>query len=87
MIRFPRMHIAQSVANRILNVANGVGQSNKAPPSLPEPLPMGQALDQALTTPPQPMAMPDGGEDAMTTAAMEGTSPAAAAAVQGVIEE
>ena len=57
-IRFPRHHIATSVVNRILNVADGIepggvsGVQANAPP-LPDNLSsQSAALDMALHTPP-----------------------------------
>jgi len=36
-IRFPKMHIAQSVVNQILNVADGIPARTQAAPTLPPP--------------------------------------------------
>lgn len=53
MIRFPKLHIATSVINRILNAADGVGAFNPInAPSMPEQNPNGPLLDQQLNTPP-----------------------------------
>lgn len=60
-IRFPKMHIAESVSNRILNLADdmragGFMQPKLAEPSMPElpPAPTleGAQLDAQLATPP-----------------------------------
>lgn len=66
MIKFPRMHIATSVVNRILNAADEIERSRPqaaqepvaAPiaPTVPDPSVEGAALDSALQT--QPPAMP-----------------------------
>ena len=59
MIRFPKMHIAQSVVNRILNVAEDIDHQRTSEP-LPPPMVSpeavalkGAALDTQLFTPPQ----------------------------------
>lgn len=62
-INFPSMHIAASVANRILNVADEVGRATPATPAapvpvappVPDPAPQGEALNQQLATPIAPM--------------------------------
>jgi hypothetical protein len=92
MLKFPRMHIAQSVVNRIINIANQVQPSSEpAPidliPNVPDPTAQGAAIDAAISTPPGAAAMPPGGEDAMLAASLEGASPAEAVAVQGVIDD
>lgn len=81
------MHIAQSVTNRILNIANKVQPQvspDRMPPSVPQPEAMGKAIDQALAQPPGAMAAPPGAEGIVTAAALEGASPAEALAIQGV---
>lgn len=66
-IRFPKMHIAASVANRILNLADDMRAGGFMPPPEPTPPPelppspvmAGAQLDQELATPPpQDMAAP-----------------------------
>jgi hypothetical protein len=62
MIKFPTVHIAESVINRILDVADSLPQgpqeSAGGEPSIP-PVGntglLGQALDEALVTPPPPL--------------------------------
>lgn len=75
MLRFPRMHVAQSVVNRIINTAQGVQQNMLPPPSIPS-MPdvagQGAALDQAMQTPPQGAALPPGGEGAIVQSTLEG---------------
>lgn len=64
MIKFPRLHIAQSVTNRILNVArdvesSGLGSKASTPsptPPVPDPGPMGAQVDAALAVPTSPVA-------------------------------
>lgn len=60
MIRFPKMHIAESVANRLLNFASGLDSGGVARPSIPEPNPAGAELDARLTAPTEGAA-PDAG--------------------------
>lgn len=64
MIKFPRLHIAQSVTNRILNVArdvesSGLGSMASTPsptPPVPDPEPMGAQVEAALSQPTAPVA-------------------------------
>lgn len=52
-MRFPRLHIAESVVNRILNVSESLQdqQPTTVPPVLPDPNVAGAAIDEALGTP------------------------------------
>lgn len=53
-IRFPRMHIADSVVNRILNAADGLGITPRPSPTPDVPLgdePLGAAIERASTEP------------------------------------
>lgn len=54
MIKFPRVHIAKSVVNRILNMADGM-PNNAAPkpmaPRVPDTMAQGANLDAALSSP------------------------------------
>lgn len=65
MIRFPELHIATSVVNRILNANRDILKAQAAPvgsavPSVPDSAPLGAALDGAIAEP---------------TAAVAGTDP------------
>lgn len=60
MIRFPKMHIAESVANRLLNFAEGVESGAFSIPSIPEPNPTGVELETRLRTPPSGAAPDEG---------------------------
>lgn len=65
MIRFPKMHVAKSTVNRILNVADEINAGRMAAatidiPSLPSEDPKGKALDIATNTPVDPVAAPPG---------------------------
>jgi hypothetical protein len=61
MIKFPKMHIAASTVNRILNVADGLKARPRAltatvAPSVPDPALQGAQLDQALQQPVPPVS-------------------------------
>lgn len=64
-IRFPKMHIAKSVSNRIMNIADEI-DTNIAPmpsiesPSLPETDPKGASIDLANNTPIDEVSAPEG---------------------------
>lgn len=67
MIKFPQLHIAESVTNRILNIADGLpDRGSRAsvptpPPSVPETRDQGAAIDAALVQP-LPAELPGIGE-------------------------
>ena len=81
-IRFPKMNVAQSTVNRILNVAAGM-PAPPVDPSVPPPLPdvrsESNALDAQLTTPPVPVELPAGADGAVVDAALTGESLSIAA--------
>jgi hypothetical protein len=60
LIKFPRVHIAQSVVNRILNTreeleggsSTGGGALDIPPPVVPDPALEGALLDQRVNEPP-----------------------------------
>jgi hypothetical protein len=60
MIKFPRVHLAQSVVNRILNTRDELQRSSSAPapptptppPVVPDPTLEGAELDNNLAEPP-----------------------------------
>lgn len=57
-LRFPKMHIADSVVNRILNASDEieVAVAPAMPPSIPaDPAEQGAVIDEALQTPVAPM--------------------------------
>ena len=81
-IRFPRMHLAASVSNRILNIADGVPNGNPrfvVPPVLPDVQAESEALTVALETPPEPTELPAGADGAVVGAALGGQDLATAA--------
>lgn len=87
MIRFPRMHIAASVQNRILNMADNLAaQSPTGQRHMPQPPPIGKALDMALAQPVGPMAAPVEAEAVAATASGTGGSAAEALAGQAITE-
>ena len=77
MIRFPKIHIAESVSNRILNIADGM--PSPAPVVLPSPVMPdveleSDALNAQVMTPPEPTPMPEGSDGAVVDAALNGDS-------------
>jgi len=88
MIPFPKMHIAQSVINRVVNALNdkespiGLSAVEMAqPPVVPNPAPEGVQIDQGTMTPAPPAtAPPDVNPDVVTSSAL-GESPLAGALV------
>jgi len=89
MIPFPKMHVAQSVLNRVMNTLEG----NQAlampmePPVVPDPSVMGQQIDTAAATPPAPAALPPGtegeGNAGMLESSVMGGSPFSGALIGG----
>ena len=80
-IRFPRMHMAASVTNRILNIADGMPlpqPSLAAPPTLPDIEQQGEVLDAQLETPLTPTELPAGADGAVVDAALGGENLATA---------
>jgi hypothetical protein len=81
-IRFPSMHVAQSTANRIQNIAAGIEPAEPiiTPlPTLPDVPAESDALNAQLLTPPAPTELPAGADGAVVGAALEGSSLAGAA--------
>lgn len=76
-MRFPKMHIAQSVANRILNIANEVRPTEIAPgvvPHIPDSSILGKKIDKALSQSGVAATPAPGAENAMLQAGLEGES-------------
>ena len=90
MLRFTKMHIADSVTNRIRNIANQVRSEGAIRPSIP-PLPaaaeQGAMIDQAVMTPPVAAPAPPGSEPGILAAALEGSPPADAVIGAAIAEE
>lgn len=63
MIPFPRLHIAESVLNRIQNAIDDTAplfpSINPAPTLPAEPLALGQQIEEQTETPVQPVEIPD----------------------------
>jgi hypothetical protein len=63
MIPFPKIHIAESVMNRIMNAVEDVQPMfpsfNPAPPVTADPVALGEQIEEQTSIPPQPVAMPD----------------------------
>ena len=76
-IRFPKMHIAESVSNRILNIADGLPSATPIltpPPQLPDVGAQGDLLNAQLNTPLPPTELPAGTDGAVVDAALNGES-------------
>ena len=87
-LRFPRMHIAASVQNRILNVLDQLPPiaSELPAPNVPDPSELGAQLDQAVTTPPPAIPAPDDSTEAIASAAVQGETAADAVGGLAAIE-
>lgn len=66
MIKFPKMHIAQSVVNRILNTAEDIESNRRVQsafsmiaPNVPDPTLEGAALDMKMSGDVPPVSAPD----------------------------
>lgn len=72
MIAFPRIHIAESVLNRIMNTLEGdspLALETAPAPVVPDPTSLGLALDEELQTPMPPADVPaQDAQDAQTGA-------------------
>lgn len=90
MIPFPRIHIAESVLNRVFNALDDsqpmFPSFNPPPPITNDPIALGEQIEQQTETPAPPVAMSD---DPVATGAAEssifGGSPLAGA-VAGLME-
>lgn len=74
MIPFPKIHIAESVLNRIMNAMDDVQPMfpsvNPAPIPPADPIALGQQIEQQVQTPAQPVSMPE--DPVESGAAVEG---------------
>lgn len=63
MIPFPRLHIAESVLNRIQNAVDDTAplfpSINPAPITPTSPVALGQQIEEQTDIPPEPVAAPD----------------------------
>lgn len=82
MIPFPKLHIATSVMNRVMNAMNGhdpvnVPQPSPTPPV--DPSALGQAVEEGAEAPPAPVEVPPqdqaAANDGMLDASLTGHSP------------
>lgn len=81
-IPFPKIHIAESVLNRLLNAVEGepsLGMTDMMPPASADPTASGLALDESLQQPPMPVAVPKeilpAAEQGMIESSVMGGSP------------
>lgn len=82
MIPFPKLHIAESVMNRILNTLDGepsLAIQQPAPLPPPDPSGLGQQIEEHTDQPPAPAEPPPGTEqqvqDGAEAASYTGGSP------------
>ena len=75
MIKFPRISIAASTVNRILNAADSIGKMGspavvaRGAPNVPDAAPLGAALDTAIAEPTGPVSPTEPGlAEELTTA-------------------
>jgi hypothetical protein len=76
MIPFPKLHIAESVLNRIFNALDGEMTSINPPmeaPDVPDASAEGAAVETQLATPPAPAEVAPGTEQAAGAGALEST--------------
>jgi hypothetical protein len=61
MIKFPKVNIATSVVNRILNAADDIPSLMGAPsvPNVPDSGPLGETIDETIVAPMGPLAPTD----------------------------
>lgn len=73
MIRFPRMHVAQSAVNRILNTRDNVQPPMGKPsvPAMPDVAGQGMKIDQALQAPVGDVAPIEGMDEALALRALD----------------
>lgn len=74
-IPFPRMHIAESALNRVLNAVEesqtGLGLPMPSPDMIPNPTAQGLEIDDKLSQPPVPADPPPGTEETTNNAMLE----------------
>jgi len=79
-MKFPTVHLAKSVVNRIMNMGDEAKAMamQHAPPVVPDPVRDGQsaALDNALATPPPAVPVPAGIEGDMASDLVQGGTAA-----------
>lgn len=78
-MRFPQYHLATSVVNRVLDLANmqlTPGQALQSTPQLPDTIAQGEQLDAALSTPPTAVPAPAGSEEQVLLETQKGGTAA-----------
>lgn len=85
-MRFPRVHIATSVVNRIMNMDETLAVTPTTPPEMPNVSQQGQDIDKALSTPVAPLDAPEGVEMDVVNANMSGESAADAVKSAGIVD-
>lgn len=87
-MRFPRFHLATSVVNRILNVADQVQQMPVAsePPPVPATGQTSRKLDAALQTPPTPVPAPQGSQNQVMLEQAQGGTAAEAVSTMSLLD-
>lgn len=73
MIPFPKLHIAESVLNRIHNTMDGKASLGEliSPPIAPDPLPLGLAIDEEVQNPAAPTEVPPAQQESADSGAIE----------------
>lgn len=88
-MRFPRYHIATSVVNRIMDLADRemlAAQATEQPAIIPDASQAGKALDQSLSQPVAPVPAPVGSDDEALLAMQQGGSAADAVGGMALLE-
>lgn len=87
-MRFPRFHLATSVVNRILNVADQVEQMPVAsePPPVPRTDQQSRNLDAQLATPPAAVPAPPGSQNQVLLEQQQGGTAADAVTSMSLLE-
>lgn len=85
-MRFPHIHLATSVVNRIKNIAQDIEALPAMPPQLPNVAVQGARLDQALAEPVQGVPAPPGSDTEAVAASLDGGTAADAVAGLGVLD-
>ena len=79
MIRWPKLHVAESALNRMMNAIDGIESGGFSLPSIPEQPPAGAELDRRLSSAP--------GGAAPDSKVIQNAATGKASALQSLIEE